>query len=60
MAKRLRLAMYFVCRFSYCVLRNGMTFVCKEYVEQYSFIRAVSRLRRYTIGYVINHARTMI
>ena len=30
-----------------------MSFVCSEYVEQCSFVWAVSRLCRYTIGYVI-------
>ena len=45
--------MHFVCRFSYYVLRNRMPFVCSEYVEHCSFVRTVSRLCRYTIGYVI-------
>ena len=53
MAKRLRLTMHFVRRFSYYVLRNHIHFVCSEYVEQCSFVRTVSRLCRYTIGYVI-------
>ena len=45
--------MHFVCRLSYYVLRNRMPFVCSDYAEQCSFVWAVSRLCRYTIGYVI-------
>jgi len=38
LAKDFRLTMYFVCRFSCYVLHNRMSFVCNEFVEQYSFI----------------------
>jgi len=59
MAKRLRLAMYLVYRFSY-VLRNRIPLVCREYVEECSFVWSVSRLCRYTIGYVIGVFETQV
>jgi len=60
MAKRLRLALYLVCRFSYCVLRNRMPLVCSDYVEECSFVWSVSRLCRYTIGYIIGVIETQV
>ena len=48
-AKSVRLTVYFVCRFSYYVLRSRMLFVCSEYVEQCSFVWTVSRLCRHTV-----------
>jgi hypothetical protein len=52
MAKSFRVTMYFVCRFSHYVLRNRMSFVCSEYVEQCSFVWTASRLCTCTIGYL--------
>ena len=52
--------MYFVCRFGYYVLGKRMPFICSEYVEQCSFVWTVSRLCRYTIGYVIGVFETQV
>ena len=52
--------MYFVCRFSYYVLRNRMPFVCSEYVEQISFVWTVRRLFRHSISYVIGVFETQV
>ena len=60
MAKRFRLMVYFVCQFSYSVLRNRMSFVCSEYVAQCLFVWTVSCLSRYTIGYIIGVIETQV